>query len=89
MIGFDPNECNSIKSIAIEKDMQVDVTTRLIKGKMLMFSKLSLKSFTYHFIDTFCFPTEEIQEIYDQYSTFNIFMFVCEIDYSIKESGKR
>ena len=47
--------------------MEVDVT-RFIKGKMLIFSKLSLKSFSYDFADTICFSNKEIQEIYNQYS---------------------
>ena len=66
-----------------------------------MFSKVPLNSFGYDFIDKFCFPTEEIQEIYNQSSIIkchlylnltdtgscSIFMFVCEIDYlMIKES---
>ena len=66
MIDFDCNECNSIKSIAIKKNMEVDVT-RFIKRKMLMFSKLSIKSFAYDFVDIFCFSAEEIQEIFNQY----------------------
>ena len=37
MIEFNPNESNSIKSITNKKNMRVDVTTRFIKGKMLMF----------------------------------------------------
>ena len=47
--------------------MKVDVT-RFIKGRMLLFSKLPIKSFAYGFIDTFHLSTEEIQEIYNQYS---------------------
>ena len=86
------------------KNMQVGVT-RFIKGCLLkMFSKFSIKNFAYDFIDTFCFQTEEIHEIYNQYSiikcylylkltnTDNIsflFMFVCEIGCSIKESEAR
>ena len=83
--------------------MAVDVT-RFIKGKMLIFSKLSIKSFAYDFTDTFCFSTEEIKEIYNQCSIikchlylnlnrywqlFIFFMFICEIDCSIKESEAR
>ena len=75
MIQFDCNECNSIKSIAIKKNMEVDVT-RFIKGKMLMFSKLSIKSFAYDFIDTFCFSTGEIQEIYNQYSIIKCHLYL-------------
>ena len=42
MIDFDKNECNSIKSIAIKGNATIEVTSRFIKGKMLMFSKVSI-----------------------------------------------
>ena len=56
MIDFDHNECNSIKSIIVKGDTNIDVSSRFIKGKMLMFAKLSLKSFVYDMIDVFRFP---------------------------------
>ena len=56
MIEFDKNECNSIKSIVIKGNTTIDVSSQFIKGKMLMFAKLSLKSFVYDMIDVFCFP---------------------------------
>ena len=56
MIEFDKNECNSIKSIVIKGNTTIDVSSRFIKGKMLIFAKLSLKSFVYNMIDVFCFP---------------------------------
>ena len=55
MIDFD-NDCNSIKSIIVSGNTTVDVSTRFIKGKMLMFAKVSLKSFVYDIIDVFSFP---------------------------------
>ena len=65
MIDFDENKCNSIKSIAAKGIATVDVTSRFIKGKMLMFAKLLLKSFVYDLIDGFCFSMEEVRKIYD------------------------
>ena len=65
MIDFENNECNSIKSIIVKRDINIDVSSHFIKGKMLMFAKLSLKSFVYDMIDVFCFPNEEIRKIYD------------------------
>ena len=67
MIDFDKNECNSIKSIIVKTNTNIDVSSRFIKGKTLMFAKLSLKSFVYDMIDVFCFQNNEIQEIYDYY----------------------
>ena len=80
MIEFNPNESNSIKSITNKKNMGVDVTTRFIKGKMLMFWKLSLKSIAYDFIDKFRFQTEKIQEIYNQYSIIKCRLYLNLID---------
>ena len=42
MIDFDKNECNSIKSIIVKGDTNINVSSRFIKEKMLMFAKLSL-----------------------------------------------
>ena len=101
MIDFDKNKCNSIKSIIVKSDTNIDVTLRFIKGKMLMFAKLSIKSFVYDMIDIFCFPNDEIQQIYDYYqiercflyqnltdsdSTSLFFNFICKLDCSVPES---
>ena len=67
MIEFDREECNSIKSILAKGTDTVNVSSRFIKGKMLMFAKLSLKSFVYDMVDVFCLPNDEIKEIYDFY----------------------
>ena len=104
MIDFDKNECNSIKSIIVKGDTNIDVSSRFIKGKMLMFAKLSLKAFVYDMIDVFCFPNEEIQQIYDYYQiekcflyqnltdtdcTSLFFNFICSLDCSVPESEAR
>ena len=104
MIDFEKNECNSIKSIIVKGDTNIDVSSRFIKGKMLMFAKLSLKSFVYDMIDVFCFPNEEIREIYDYYqiekcflyqnltdtdSTSLFFTFTCKLDCFVPESEAR
>ena len=63
IINFENNECNSMKSLIIKGNTTIDVSSRFIKRKMLMFAKLSIKSFVYDMIDVFCFPNEEIQRI--------------------------
>ena len=55
MIDFNENRTNSIKSIAMEKNLTVELTIRFMKGKMLMVRKTSLISFVYNIIDVFCF----------------------------------
>ena len=104
MIDFDENECNSIKSIVIKGTTTINVTSRFIKGNMLMFAKVSIKSFVYDLIDVFCFPTEEGRRMYDLYSiikshlylnltdadSFSIFFnFICKKECNIKESESR
>ena len=53
LIDFDEEHSSSIKLIAIEKSSKVALTTRFLNGKMLIFSKLSIKSFVYDLIDVF------------------------------------
>ena len=60
-------ESSSIKSFAFKKRSEIKVTTRFMSGKLLMFAKLSLKSFIYEIADIFCFPNENIKEIYKKY----------------------
>ena len=82
----------------------VDVSSLVIKGKMLMFAKLLLKSFVYDMIDVFCFPDETIQEIYNRFqiqkcflyqnltdasSTSLFFNFICNVDCFVAESEAR
>ena len=53
LIDFDEEYSWSIRSIAIEKSSKISLTTRFLNGKMLMFSKVSIKSFVYDLIDIF------------------------------------
>ena len=38
-----------------------------MSGKLLMFAKLSLKSFIYDLIETFCFPQKQLADLYKKY----------------------
>ena len=67
MINFDQNDCNSIKSIVVKRNTTIDVTSRFINGKRMIFSKVSLKSFMYDWIDILYFPTQKVKMIYDQH----------------------
>ena len=103
-IDFDEKYSSSIKSIAIEKSTKVNLTTRFLNGKMLMFSKVSIKSFAYDLIDVFMFPNQDVQKIYQKYkinkcylyqnltdtdSTSLFFIFICDLNCCIKESDSR
>ena len=104
MIDFEENNCSSIKSLVVKGSTNVKVSSRFIKGKMLMFAKLSIKSFVYDMIDVFCFPNETIKEIYHQHqiqkcflyqnltdtdSTSLFFVFICNLESTIPESEAR
>ena len=67
LIDFDDQYSASIKSTAVQKESKIDLTTRFLNGKMLIFSKVSIKSFVYDLIDIFMFPTDEIKKVYQKY----------------------
>ena len=90
--------------IAIEKSSKINLTTRFLNGKMLMFSKVSIKSFVYDLIDIFMFPNAEIREVYKKYKvnrcyldqnftdtdrTSMFFVFICNLNSNIRENKAR
>ena len=104
LIDFDDQYSASIKSIAIQKESKIHLTTRFLNGKMLTFSKVSVKSFVYNLIDVFMFPNDEIKEIYKKYSinqfyldqnltdtdrTSMFFVFVCDLNCNVREDEAR
>ena len=99
MIEVDHKETNSIKSITVKK-IEVDVSACFIKRNMLTFAKHSLKNFVCDFVDTFCFPTHKVREIYAKMTLSNAVciwtlqiqtavLFFCKLECSIKESKVR
>ena len=48
---FNDYEAASVKSIAVKKKSVIRATTRFMLGKLLMFAKLSIKSFIYSWIE--------------------------------------
>ena len=102
MIDFDKRESNSIKSIVVNSSAMVDVSTTFCKGKMLMFAKMSLKSFVNDIIDIFCFPDDKVKDIFDKNdieecflyltntdSCSMSFIFICKLECCIPESVLR
>ena len=75
LIDFDEQYSCSIRSIAIEKTNKVNLTTRFLNGKMLMFSKVSIKSFAYDLIDIFMFSNQEIKEVYKKYQVEKCYVY--------------
>ena len=44
LIDFDEEYVSSIKSLGVKKETKVNLTTRFLNGKMLMFSKTSVRT---------------------------------------------
>ena len=67
----------SIKSVAIQTNPNVKITTRFMKSKMLMLAKTSIISFVYDMIDVFCFPedNQKLQGIYDKHKREKCFLY--------------
>ena len=75
VIEFDSG--SSLKPVAIHTNPNVKITTRFVKGKILMFAKTSIISFVYDMIDAFCFPGDnpKVQAIYDKHKKENFFLY--------------
>ena len=67
LIDFDNEYSSSNRLVTIEKSSRINLTTKFLNGKMLMFSKVLVKSFVYDLIDVFMFPNAQIQKIYNKY----------------------
>ena len=57
LIDFDEGYSSSIKSWAVKQSAKVNLTTRFLNGKMLMFSKVLIKGFTIQ-LTFLCFQTK-------------------------------
>ena len=75
LIEFNDAQCSSPKQIAVKTQTSVKCTTRFLAGKMLMFAKLSLKSFIYSLAELLTFPEGIVREIYDEYLIERILVF--------------
>ena len=80
VIDFIDQDTASIQALGVKTNDKVKITTRFIKGKMLMFSKVSLKAFVYDLTDTSCFPSEEVQEIYARNDIIKCFLYLILTD---------
>ena len=58
IIEFNEHKSSSVKSIAVKSETVLKCTTRFMSGKLLMFAKLSLKSFIYSLVELLHFPEE-------------------------------
>ena len=77
IIEFNEHESSSVKSIAIKSETNIRCASRFMSGKLLMFAKLSLKSFIYALIELLHFPEENpiVASIYEKCDIKQIFCY--------------
>ena len=80
LIEFDDSHTNSIKAVIAKQNSNIKLTTRFLSGKMLMFAKVSIKSFVCDMIDVFMFPNETTQSIYQKYKIEKCYLYQCLTD---------
>ena len=68
VIEFNDHKPSSVKSISVKAKTNIKCTTRFMSGKLLMFAKLSLKSFIYSLVELLHFPKENqiVVSIYEK-----------------------
>ena len=69
VIEFNDHKSSSVKSIAVKSQTNIKCTSQFMSGKLLMFAKLSLKSFVYTLVELLHFPEENpiVASIYEKY----------------------
>ena len=70
ILEFNDSQSSAIKLIAVNNETNIKCTTRFMSGKLLMFAKLSLKSFIYSLVELLYFSDENpiVQSIYNKYN---------------------
>ena len=51
IIEFNDHKSSAVKLISVKNESVIKCTTRFMSGKLLMFAKLSLKSFIYTLVE--------------------------------------
>ena len=77
VIEFNDHQSSSVKSIAVKSETNIKCTSRFMSGKLLIFAKLSLKSFIYLLVELFHFPEENpiVASIYEKYNIEQIYYY--------------
>ena len=76
-VEFNDSQSSSIKQIAVKTNTSIKCTPHFMSGKLLMFAKLSLKSFIYSLAELLAFPEENetVQKIYGKYEIERIYCY--------------
>ena len=84
VIEFNDHKSSSVKSIAVKSQTNIKCTSRFMSGKLVMFAKLSLKSFIYSLVELLHFPEENpiVASIYEKYDIeqINCYQILTETD---------
>ena len=56
LLEFNDSQSSAIKQIAVKTSTSIKCIARFMSGKLLMFAKLSLKSFIYSLAELLAFP---------------------------------
>ena len=82
VIEFNDYKSPSVKSISVNANTNIKCTTRFMSGKLLMFEKLSSKSFIYSLVELLTSPEENpiVSKIYEKYDIEKIFCYHVSID---------
>ena len=77
LLEFNDSQSSSVKQIAFKTNTSIKCTSRFMSGKLLMFAKLSLKSFIYSLAELLAFPekNETVEKIYRKYEIERIFCY--------------
>ena len=69
VIEFNDLQSSSVKPIVVKNETNIKCTTTFMSEKLLMFAKLSLKSFIYSVVELLYFPEENliVASIYEKY----------------------
>ena len=84
IIEFNEDKSSSVQSIAVKSETNIKRTSRFMSGKVLMFAKLSLRSFIYSLVELFCY-----QVLTDTDSTSIQFIFASDLASSHPECDVR
>ena len=71
---------NSVKTSVCKKQTPVKVSTRFVSSKLSINANISLASFICDCVDTFCFPNEETQKIYDEHKILKVLPYLLMTD---------
>ena len=61
--------------LAVKKNDTIKPLTRFFASQILMFAKLSLKSFVYDLVETFMFPNQKPTKIYKKYNIDFVYVY--------------